>query len=81
MSKKHITPATWHRIFDAIALERIPWAGRLGEPDFLGRIYDLGALPSTDSRYKTADRDFWQYRVLNPADWDDAWVLATIASS
>ena len=28
-------------VLDRTALARVPWSGRLEEPDFLGRIYDL----------------------------------------
>lgn len=76
MSTKRITQVTRHKIFDSISLERIVWSGRLEEQDFLGRIYDLGAMPSTDNRYKDAARDIWQHRVLNPTDWEDDWVFA-----
>jgi hypothetical protein len=42
---------------------------------FLGRLYDLEALPSGDSRCRTADRDIAQHRILNPMDWDDDWIF------
>lgn len=76
MSSKRITQITRHKIFDSITLKRTCWSGRLEEPDFLGRIYDLGAMHSTDNRYKDAARDIWQHRVLNPTDWDDNWVFS-----
>jgi hypothetical protein len=76
VSSKRITQVTRHKIFDSIALERISWSGRLEEQDFLGRIYDLGAMPSTDNRFKDAARDIWQHRVLNPTDWEDDWVFS-----
>lgn len=76
VSPKRITRITRQKIIDSIALERISWSGRLEEQDFLGRIYDLGAMPSTDSRYQDAARDIWQHRVLNPTDWGDDWVFS-----
>src|SRR5262249_23319537 len=76
VSSKHITQTTRHKIFDSIALERISWSGRLEEPDFLGRIYDLGSIHSTDRRHKDAAGDISQHRVLNPDDWDDDWVFS-----
>ncbi|WP_062894664.1 AbiJ-related protein [Mycobacterium avium] len=76
MSSKRITQITRHKIFDLIALEKVAWSGQLEEPDFLGRIYDLGAMASTDNRYKDAARDIWQHRVLNPNDWEDDWVFS-----
>jgi hypothetical protein len=44
-----ITQITRHKIYDSIALARVSWSGRLEEPDFLGRIYDLAAMKSTDT--------------------------------
>lgn len=74
-SRKQITEITRRKIFDSIALANTAWAGRLDEPDFLARIYDLDALPSTDRRFKTAAGDIWQHRVNNPTDWDDDWIF------
>jgi len=71
VSTKLITQVTRRRIFDTIALSRVLWEGRLEEPDFLARIYDLDSMPSTDSRYKSAVGDIWQHRVNNPEDWPD----------
>lgn len=52
------------------------WAGRQDEVGFLGRLYDLEQLPSTDYRYATAARDITQHRVFNPQDWPDDWVFS-----
>jgi hypothetical protein len=70
-----ITPVTRRRIFDTIILSKVRWEGRLEEPDFLARIYDLDTMPSTDSRYKSAVGDIRQHRVNNPEDWPDDWVF------
>lgn len=75
MSTKLITEVTRRRIFDTITLSKVLWEGRLEEPDFLARIYDLDSMPSTDSRYKSAARDIWQHRVNNPEDWPDDWIF------
>jgi hypothetical protein len=72
---KLITPFTRRRIFDTITLSKVLWEGRLEEPDFLARIYDLDTMPSTDSRYKSAVGDIRQHRVNNPEDWPDDWVF------
>ncbi len=53
----------------------IDWAGRLEEPDFLARIWDLADMRSTDGRFKDAAGDIWQHRVNNPQDWEDDWVF------
>lgn len=63
-------------IWDGILVSDIKPFGRLGEPDFLARIFDLAHLPSTDSRFKDAYRDIYQHTVLNPGDWDDFWLLS-----
>ncbi len=69
-----ITELTRRDIFDAIFVEKIDWRGRLDESGFLSRIFDLSAIPSTDSRFKDAAGDIWQHRVNN-FDWDDDWVF------
>jgi hypothetical protein len=52
----------------------IRWWGRLSETGFLGRLYDLDALPSTDPRHASAREDIVQHRVAN-FDWDNDWVF------
>lgn len=49
------------------------WAGRLPEDDFLARLYDLTAMPSTNYRRQNAAGDIYQHRV-NWHDWADDWV-------
>jgi hypothetical protein len=60
---------------DALALERIVWSGRLEEPEFLNRIWELSELPSYDGRFPNAAGDVWQHRVNNH-DWDDDWIFS-----
>lgn len=74
--RRRITPLTRREIFDYIRTDGGPWWGRLDEVDFLARVYDLEALPSTDYRFKTASGDIWQHRVNNPTDWEDDWVFS-----
>lgn len=74
-SSNRITAITRRKLFDSIALSGLSWPGRLEEPDFLGRIYDLSELPTTDTRYRDAAGDIWQHRVNNPYDWEDDWVF------
>ena len=59
---------------DMMSIDSVRWAGRLEEPEFLARIWDLKAMPSTDSRYKSADGDIYQHRVNN-WDWEDDWLF------
>lgn len=70
-----ISEATRRDIFDSIVIENVPWNGRLGELDFLARLFDLKSLPSTDGRFKDAYDDIWQHRINN-YDWDDDWVFS-----
>lgn len=65
---------TRQNIIDGIRLEEIQWNGRLGEVEFLERIWDLETLPSDDNRFDNAAGDIWQHRVNNE-DWDDDWVF------
>jgi hypothetical protein len=69
-----ISEATRRDIIDHIIGSSINWAGRLEEPDFLSRIYDLEELPSHDGRFTTAKRDIIQHRINN-FDWEDDWVF------
>jgi hypothetical protein len=70
-----ISQITRRDIADAIAIEGVNWSGRLEESEFLSRIFDLNALPSTDGRFKDAAGDIWQHRVNNPEDWSDYWIF------
>ncbi len=69
-----ISEITRRDIFDAIRIERVRWSGRLEEPEFLARVFDLQSLPSTDGRFLDAAGDIWQHRINN-FDWDDDWVF------
>jgi hypothetical protein len=71
----NISEATRRDIFDEIRLEGVKWSGRLEEPEFLGRIFDLQHLPSHDGRFSDAFDDIWQHRVNN-YDWEDDWVFS-----
>lgn len=70
-----ITEVTRRAIVDYLSVGR-HWAGSLPEDDFLGRIYDLKRMPSTDYRteFNTAAKDIWKHRVMN-SDWPDDWVF------
>lgn len=69
-----ISEVTRRDIFDAILVEGVSWSGRLEEPDFLSRIFDLQQLLSYDSRYENASGDIWQHRVNND-DWENDWIF------
>lgn len=69
-----ISLVTRRNISDWVSVERVNWSGRLEEPNFLKRIFDVDAMPSHDGRFKSAANDIWQHRVNNN-DWDDNWVF------
>jgi hypothetical protein len=71
---RRISQVTRRDIFDYLRTEGGPWWGRMDEIAFLGRLYDLEELPSTDTRFRTASGDIHQHRVNNH-DWDDDWVF------
>lgn len=70
-----ITSITRRNIWDQIQISDIYPYGRIGEPDLLGRIWNLSKLPSTDRRYENAYGDIFQHRVNN-YDWDSSWLLS-----
>lgn len=70
-----ISQVTRRDLVDALLVENINWSGRLEEPEFLSRLFDLSALPSTDGRFDNAAGDIWQHRVNNPYDWESNWVF------
>lgn len=75
MDTKNIIELSSRRnILDGFLVTRIPWYGNLEQTGFLGRLFDLSKLPSTDSRYKTADEDIYKHTVLN-YDWPDEWIF------
>jgi hypothetical protein len=67
-----ISELTRRDIFDALRLENVQWAGRLGETDFLSRVFDLTKLPSEDYRASNMLGDVSLHRE-NFHDWDDNW--------
>ena len=75
-AKGEIPQATRRNIIDGLRIDKVAWAGRLEEVEFLERIYDLEQLPSHDSRFVGAARDIWQHRVNNPLDWPDDWIFS-----
>jgi len=70
-----ISEATRRDIFDSFVVEKLTWNGRLEEPDFLARLFDLKSMPSNDGRFDDAYGDIWQHRINNN-DWDDYWVFS-----
>ena len=63
---RHITEVTRRSIFDALRVGKHFWAGKLGEVEFLSRMFDLSSLPSGDSRHKDMAGDILRHRLWNP---------------
>lgn len=73
-----ISKDTIGNIIDGLKIDKVNWAGELGEVEFLQRIYNLEEMPSFDSRFDTASGDIWQHRENNPDDWEDDWIYDDI---
>lgn len=59
---------------DLIKLLGYEWRGQLTDRGFLGRLYDLEALPSHDERFATMDEDIAIHTEAND-DWRPTWVF------
>lgn len=70
-----ISVVTRNAIFDALRERQTIWCGRLNEPEFLSRLYDLRSLPSSDSRLKNALSDVHTHTVNWPGDWPYEWLF------
>src|SRR5690606_16084877 len=71
--RNRITDVTRQHIVDEMSASRLWYHGRLTEPDFLARLFDLKNLPSRDSRYNNAYDDIYQHMVNN-SDWEMDWI-------
>lgn len=69
-----ITTITRKNISDELKINNLSYNGRLEEPDFLNRLYNLQQLPSRDYCYTNAYDDIYQHMVMNN-DWEDSWVF------
>jgi hypothetical protein len=70
-----ISEITRRDIVDHVFLENINLYGRFEEIEFLDRIWALDALPSQDSRFRTARGDIQQHTIHND-DWEVGWVFS-----
>lgn len=69
-----ISDVTRQAIADEISMNKLWYHGRLDEPDFLSRLFNLQKMPSRDSRYDNAYDDIHKHMVMN-TDWDEAWYM------
>jgi hypothetical protein len=61
-------------IIDHFIISQISWSGKLQEDEFLGRLYNLKAIPSTDNRFWNVAGEIRQHRSIWK-DWSDEWVF------
>ena len=73
-----ITEVTRQNISDEVILNKIYYGGRLNEPDFLSRLFNLIELPSRDPmrRYNNAYDDIHQHTVNNINDYSENWIYS-----
>ncbi|MCP4614782.1 MAG: hypothetical protein GY845_39380 [Planctomycetes bacterium] len=74
-----ISEVTRQNLLDELILldENQPMSlwGKLDLVEFLGRIWPLDNMPSTDSRFKTASGDIWQH-MINNDDWNYQYLFS-----
>ncbi|MDP1751866.1 MAG: abortive infection family protein [Reyranella sp.] len=68
MQSVAISEITRRNLFDELRIGNVNWSGRLGESDFLGRVFDLRNLPSNDHRCSNMASDIALHRE-NFDDW------------
>ena len=69
-----ITEVTRRNIEDFFTVANVGWWGRLGQADFLSRLYDLYSMPSSDPKFESAWHDIVQHTEFND-DWTADWVF------
>ncbi len=74
MTLNAITEFTRRDLFDHLRISEISWCGRLGESDFLERVFTISKLQSHDSRATSMYGDVSLHRE-NFSDWGgEDWV-------
>lgn len=71
-----ITPVTRTEIIDNLLLAERPFHGRMDLLAFLGRVWPLSNMSSTDTRFENAEGDIWQHMVRNE-DWTYEYLLTS----
>jgi AbiJ N-terminal domain 3/Abortive infection C-terminus len=69
-----ISEVTRRNIFDELRLRQVSWSGRLGECEFLSRVFDLKSLPSHDRRCANMADDVHFHRQ-HFYDGADDWIF------
>lgn len=65
---------TKKNILDHLEMEGIQFSGRMGDLQFLERLYRLQEMESHDGRYENAYTDIWQH-TINNNDYEGNWVF------
>jgi hypothetical protein len=68
-----IKEKTRQNIATATVINKIYYCGKMNEPDFLSRLFDLTKLPSRDYRYHNAYDDINKHTVYND-DYSENWI-------
>ncbi|RZK29380.1 MAG: hypothetical protein EOO61_20730, partial [Hymenobacter sp.] len=63
-----------NQIADELGLMSSSYSGKLDEPNFLSRLFDLHQMPSRDPRYNNAYDEIYKHMVMN-RDWNGNWVF------
>lgn len=76
MKGNMITVKIRQAIADEMQMAGLSYSGKLEEPAFLNKIFDLKHLPCSrrESRFDNAYDDIYQHTVLNPGDYPDDWI-------
>jgi hypothetical protein len=74
MPENSITEVTRRDIVAHLRASEISWAGRLSQPEFLARLFDLDKLPSNDDRFSTARGDI-SIHTVSFHDWEPDWIF------
>lgn len=72
-ARNKISDVTRQHISDEMLTYNIWYYGRITEPDFLARLFDLKRMSSRDDRYDNAYDDINQHMVNNN-DWEPDWL-------
>ena len=67
-----ISEITRRNILETLRRRNVQWGGRLGESEFLSRVFDLTSLPSHDRRASDMLGEVIFHRE-HFRGWDDDW--------
>lgn len=76
MMGNKITVKIRQAIADEMQMAGRSYSGKMEEPAFLNKIFNLRSLPCSryESRFDNAYDDIYQHTVMNPGDYSDDWI-------